>query len=278
MHPEFTPPGDFHFYFTPKEMDTRSGKGAGTYGMTIKREALRQEILTGYNAYMRQHFAKVQMEFLATQSPTLVLDAAKAGAALHSAQLHMRTALFGITWVDINLTLHKIIDTQPTIDRMVREAKSRLAVSIEANTSYELIQMNKSLASTLRVRSVATGSLLERMRGAPNSGKWTLSVWSKGRPATTQNIPDGLIKLGHSFDEMAQGFKRASEASAGFTDYANALKTLRQKQREVRELSEEITMHKMNLNSTFGKMGARQPLEQPIACTADALAEGLPPL
>lgn len=128
---------------------------------------IRSEVIQNWDAHMANHYAEIQLNFLAS-----------------------------------------LPQPESTIDRMVREAKSRLAVSIEANVNYELIQMKKSWAS-------ADELIL----------KWRYQRWM------------------------------------GSIDYANALKTLRQKQREVRELNVEIGMHKSALNSTFGKMGARHPLD-----------------
>lgn len=156
--------------------------------MTNKTAAeLRKEIREGYDEYMRNHYAKIQLNFLAS-----------------------------------------LPVPESTIDRMVREAKSRLAVSIEANANYELIQMKKSWVS---------------------ADDWTRN-W-RYRDYMRDQLTATAKALGHGFKHL----------EGDFIDYANALKTLRQKQREVRELNEEITMRKWNLNSTFGKLGGRHPLD-----------------
>lgn len=31
LHPDYSPPGETHYYLTPREMDVKSGKGPGTH-------------------------------------------------------------------------------------------------------------------------------------------------------------------------------------------------------------------------------------------------------
>lgn len=149
---------------------------------------LRKEIRDGYDNYMRNHYAKIQLNFLAS-----------------------------------------LPVPESTIDRMVREAKSRLAVSLEANANYELIQMKKSWARTDDL--LRNWQYRDYMREQVTATAKALSKLNF--PATTKSM----------------------------TDYVNALKKLKTTQREVVEQLRDVSMQKMALNSTFGKLGGRHPLD-----------------
>lgn len=149
---------------------------------------LRKEIREGYDKYMRNHYAKIQLNFLAS-----------------------------------------LPATESTIDRMVREAKSRLAVSIEANANYELIQMKKSWVS---------------------ADDWT-------RNWRYRDYMRDQLRV----TAKALGMVHFPATTKSMTDYANALKKLKETQRQVLEQLRDVETRKVQLNSTFGKLGGRHPLD-----------------
>lgn len=133
--------------------------------MTKTAAELRKEIREDYDEYMRNHYAKIEIDFLLSGLPVkptpvkqFFFDEAQSVAVTQKAQLSMRTMIFVIQSKRTDDILHLYIDTESTIDRMVREAKSRLAVSIEANANYELIQMKKKYCpTTLREAIMSLG-------------------------------------------------------------------------------------------------------------------------